>query len=102
VDLQIIQEKENILLSRKEINAKIMFDGKTPSRQDVQKELAKTTKAKEEMIIIRKIDTSFGTSTAIVTANIYTDAKMLKETERQNLVEKHIGHVPKKVDEEAE
>jgi len=96
MELQIIQEKENNLLSRKEVSAKIMFDGTTPSRKDVQKELAKAIKAKEDMLVIQKIDNGFGTTTAKITANVYSDAKMLERIERKNLVEKHIGHEPKK------
>ncbi len=100
MNLKIIKEKENKLLSRKEVVATINFDGTTPSRKKVQKELAKAVKADEKVVIIKHINTSFGSSFAEVIANVYSDEKVLATLERKNLVEKHIGHEPKKAEGE--
>lgn len=100
VQVQISKEKENKLLSRKEITAKAMFEGTTPSRHDIQKEIAKQTKSKEDMTIITNINTSFGSTTATITAHIYDNKDVLMRTERENLIKKHLGHKPKEEGEE--
>ena len=99
MNLKIINEQENILLSRKEVTTSINFDGKTPSRKDVQKELAKKLKAKEPMTIIKKIDNEYGSTFAKVSAYIYSDEEVMNKLERKNLIEKHAGHEPKKEEE---
>jgi|AntAceMinimDraft_17_1070374.scaffolds.fasta_scaffold213380_3 small subunit ribosomal protein S24e len=99
MNLKVIEKKENILLSRKEVIASINFDGATPKRKDVQKELAKELKAKENMTLIKQIDTEYGSSFAKVTANIYSDEAVMLKLERKNLIEKHLGHEPKKEEE---
>lgn len=100
MNLKVIDQKENVLLSRKEVSASISFDGATPSRKDVQKEVAKAVKAKEDMTIIKQIDTEYGSSFAKVYAHIYSDEAVMKKLERKNLVEKHVGHEPKQEEEE--
>lgn len=99
MNLKVIQEKENVLLSRKEFVASINFDGTTPSRKEVQKELAKATKSKENMTIIKKIDTEYGSSFAKVTAFVYSNEVVMQKLERKNLIEKHLGHEPKAKEE---
>lgn len=100
MNLKIINEKENILLSRKEITASINFDGKTPARKEVQKELAKKLKAKEPMTLIKKIDTEYGSTFAKVSAYVYSNEEVMNKLERKNLIEKHAGHEPKKEEED--
>ncbi|MBN1175545.1 30S ribosomal protein S24e [Candidatus Woesearchaeota archaeon] len=101
MDLTIKNQKENPLLSRKEIVAKINFEGNTPNRKDVQVELAKKAKIDEKLLIIKKIDTLFGETSANITAYAYENEEVMKRNERKNLVEKHKGHEPK-VEEEAQ
>lgn len=92
MDLTITKQTENPLLSRKEVQAKIVFEGATPNRVDVQKALAKSIKADEKMVIVQTIQTSFGHSNATVVAHAYSDENAMKANERANLLEKHAGH----------
>ncbi|MGM5481531.1 MAG: 30S ribosomal protein S24e [Nanobdellota archaeon] len=96
MEVKIISQEENKSLSRTEVKASIVYEGTTPSRKDIQKEIAKKLKAKEELTIIKTIKTGFGEAKATVYANAYTDENVLKRAERKNLVEKHAGHEPKK------
>jgi len=100
MNLKVVKETVNVLLSRKEVVASINFDGTTPSRKDVQKELAKTIKADDKLVIIKHINTNFGSSFAEVIANVYDNEKVLNTLERKNLIEKHLGHEPKKAEGE--
>ncbi|MCA9478718.1 MAG: hypothetical protein KDK61_08815 [Simkania sp.] len=92
MDLTITKQTENPLLSRKEVEAKIIFEGATPKRSDVQKDLAKAVKAAEKMVIVQTIQTVFGQTQAQVVAHVYSDENAMKANERANLLEKHTGH----------
>lgn len=100
MDINIIEDKENKLLSRREIVGKINFEGKTPSRKDLQKEFAKKLKSDEKLTIINSVKTNFGDVSAKVTATVYSDEAVMKAIERKNLVEKHAGHEPKQEEEQ--
>lgn len=96
MNITIKEQKENQLLNRTEISATMSFEGSTPARQDVQKEIAKLAKTKEDLTIIKDIQTEFGTSRAKINANAYKDEKSMFAVERKNLIEKHLGREPKK------
>ncbi len=100
MNLNIIEEKENKLLSRREIVAKITFEGMTPTRKELQTALAKQLKGDEKLTIINTIRTAFGDTSAEVIATIYSDEAVMKSLERKNLIEKHSGHEPKTEDEQ--
>lgn len=100
MDLQITTQKENPLLSRTEVSAKIQFEGATPSRKDVQQAVAKAVKAKEPMVVIKQVATDYGAPFATVTAFVYNDETAMTRLERKNLLEKHIGHEPAKTEDE--
>ncbi len=90
--MDITSKEENKLLQKVEVTATMLFEGATPNRKDVQQAIAAQIKAKETLVIITKIDTAFGNSKAIITANVYADEKVMLAGERKNLVEKHKGH----------
>lgn len=100
MNINIIEKNENKLLARTEVVAKVTFEGATPKRHNVQVALAKELKAKEDMVIINSTKTSFGEASAKVFANVYDNAETMAKLERQNLIEKHKGHEPKKEEED--
>ncbi len=81
MNLKIIEDKENKLLNRKEILADIEFSGKTPTNNEVKKELAKNFKVDEKLVIIDKIDQEFGANKAKVYAKIYKSEKDIEKIE---------------------
>lgn len=100
MNINITEQKENKLLGRQEIVASMSFEGATPTRQAVQKEIAKLGKTKEDLTIVNEINTTFGTSKATIKANAYDNEENMFAVERKNLVEKHIGREPKKAEGE--
>ena len=99
MNIEITINNDRPVLSRKEIEAKLSFEGTTPSRNEVVKEVAKKTGAKEELVVVREIKTSFGETTAKVTAFVYTDAKVMKDVEGKHMAKRH--EVPEKPAAEA-
>ena len=90
MNIQIISESENKLLNRKEIKARITFEGVTPNRDTIKKAM----KLKGN-IIIRKIMPEYGKSAAIVEAISYPDKKSIELMEPKHVQKKNIKEEPK-------
>ena len=88
MELKITEEKEAILLSRREIIANITFKGATPSKETIRKEIASALKSDEKLIIIKHILTSFGSETAKVVAYQYVSEEEMKKVEPKVKVKK--------------
>ncbi|MBD3164517.1 hypothetical protein GF323_04905 [Candidatus Woesearchaeota archaeon] len=70
--INVKNKKENMLLSRIEIDAELDFRGMpTPSEQDVKKALSKEFNVEEHLIVIKKIATFNGRGEAVVNAHQY-------------------------------
>lgn len=73
MEINIINKKEEQLLSRALIKANIDFEKATPSYKEVTSLLATNLKIDEKLIAIRHIYNLFGTKKAEVIAYVYTD-----------------------------
>ncbi|USN45117.1 MAG: 30S ribosomal protein S24e [Candidatus Woesearchaeota archaeon] len=98
VDVQ--KEYARPLLSRKEVEVKIFFDGATPKREEVREELAKLLKAAKELLIIKSIYNHFGEGSAEVTAFVYDNAEDMKVIEPKYVLKKHNLIAEEKKEEE--
>ena len=98
MDIKIINEKQAVV-PRKEINLEVKFENSTPKRLELKKEIAKITKQKEELLIIKKIITDYGKRQAKVIAYAYKDEETLKKIEFPKVVEKNFPK-PEKQEEE--
>ncbi len=81
MEIKITNEKEDILLSRKEITAQISFKGATPSKEDIKKKLASAIKSNEKLTVIKNVFTSFGSETAKVIAYQYINEEDMRKIE---------------------
>ena len=98
MELQIIKDKTNPLLKRREITVKIQ-NKTTPSRIEVKNKLAAIANSKPELIIIERLDTKFGKQEITGAATIYENEERLKQLAHNHLV---IRGVPKAAEEKAE
>jgi len=78
MDITIVDQKEIPLLSRKVIKAHASFTGAVPSGAEIKAGLAKALKAKEDLIVVNKIDNRYGSKKAEVTAYQYMNADDMK------------------------
>ncbi|MCC7574320.1 hypothetical protein KO361_01910 [Candidatus Woesearchaeota archaeon] len=99
MDIKIINEKQAII-PRKEITLEVTFEKSTPKRLDLKKEIAKKTKNKEELLILKKILTDYGKRTAKITAYAYKDEETLKKIEYSKVIEKNTPKAEKKEETE--
>lgn len=101
MDIHIDKDEHRPLLHRREIKATIDFEGATPKREEVKKEMAQKLKVKEELLLINRIYNANGDSRADVIVHVYEDEKVLKETEYEFTLKKH-GLGEKKEEKKAE
>src|SRR5512139_1314816 len=85
MELQIIKDKKNPLLKRREVSIKINNKG-TPSRIDIKNKLAAMANSKPELIVIEHIDTVFGNQEVVGTVSIYQSEDRLKQLAHRHLL----------------
>ncbi len=79
--VKITEQKDNPLLSRKEIKAEVEFDSKVPSREEIRGELSRLAKTDKENMIIIKVNSTFGQKKAIALANVYPNKADIKKVQ---------------------
>ncbi len=89
MDIQVIEERNNPLLNRREVVFKIMHDEATPSRKSVVDRLAATMNSKVGLVIVDNLKTDFGKRETIGYAKIYETAERAKEVERPHIMERN-------------
>ena len=77
MNIEILEEKENPLLGRKEIRFRVDYNGKTPSFEDVRNELIKKVNSDKNLTMIDSVNSDFGSQSAFAYAKIYKDEKSM-------------------------
>ncbi len=98
--LTLVKEKDNVLLSRKRLSFEGESADKTPSILDLKAEVAKMTKAKEEVVVIRHVYTRFGSKNIKVIAHVYNTVEEMNRIEEKSAVLKNNPKAEAAEDEE--
>jgi ribosomal protein S24E len=89
MELNILKEKENVFLNRKELEIEINHNAAaTPSKAEIIKELSARYSAPEENIVINYILTKKGTNIAFVKAKIYKEKHNVKVDKNETQTDK--------------
>lgn len=96
--MELVKTVENKLLKRKEIKGTATTHGATPTRVSLRKELAKQLKVEENLIIIKGINSSYGSNQVDVEANVYEDRETLEKLtldhiKKRNAIEEVVEEV---------
>ena len=94
MDIQVIQEKNNPMLNRREIVFKVTYDEATPSRKSIVDKIAATMNSKQGLVIVDNIKTEFGKREGIGYAKIYENAERVKQVERPHIIERNVFNKP--------
>jgi len=78
--MEVINEKENKLFNRKEIQINVEAEI-TPSHEEAKKLISKKFSTKPENIRIKKIAGKFGSKVFGISANVYSSKEDLEKTE---------------------
>ena len=86
--LELVEEKVNRLLKRKELKYTVETEGSTPSRAELQRLIAAKNGVKEESVVIGYIRQRFGQPVSNVFVKVYESARAIAEIESKHLVER--------------
>ncbi|MDP6459546.1 MAG: hypothetical protein QF829_01985, partial [Candidatus Hydrothermarchaeota archaeon] len=99
--IEIIEERENHLLNRRELSFKVRHDAATPSRQEVRKKLIALLNAKKETVILDSFTSRYGLRESIGIVRVYKSEDRAREVESRFLIDKNfrVGKTEKKAPE---
>ncbi|MFC1728237.1 30S ribosomal protein S24e [Nanoarchaeota archaeon] len=86
--MKILNKNEQPLLSRTEVDIEITYEGITPSRADIKKQIASQLNTDEKLVVVRKIDAQYGEKNAEVLAYSYKNEEDMKRIETENALNK--------------
>ncbi|MBS3772851.1 MAG: hypothetical protein KGY55_01470 [Candidatus Thermoplasmatota archaeon] len=87
MEIEISSRKENKILDREEVAFTMHFEGKTPTRKQVQQKLGDVIG--RNIIVIEYIKPVYGASQATGYARGYTSAKQARAVERQHILKRN-------------
>lgn len=73
-----MNERENSLLNRKEVEFNVLYEGAVPSLKDVRNKIISVLNSNEKLTIVDGIKPKFGRSVASGYAKVYFDEKSMK------------------------
>ena len=85
MDFEITNDKRNELLSRREVQFTLKYDGATPSRMQIIGKLCALLNIKENQITLDSLGSSFGKTEINGAARIYESEEIRNKTERPHL-----------------
>jgi small subunit ribosomal protein S24e len=88
MEIEILEDKKNPLLERREVKFNAAFNGATPSRKDVRAKLVAILSSDRELTVLDKFDTNYGSQTAKGYAKVY-DSKDAMKVEAEHKVERN-------------
>ncbi len=89
MDIEILKEKENPLLDRKEINFIISHTGPTPSRDEIKKNFVAQYNSQYELVIVDKLSSEYGTQQTVGYVKIYSNMQRISEIENKHIIERN-------------
>ena len=101
MDIQVIDEKNNPILNRREIAFKVIHDESTPTRKSVVEKLAATQNSKVGLVYVDSLKTEFGKRETVGYAKIYETAERAKQIERAHIIERNTFSKPEEAKPEA-
>jgi small subunit ribosomal protein S24e len=102
MEVEIVSEKENSLLKRKEVRFRVEHGepGNTPLRLEVRKALAAALKKNADLVFVKKMETKTGTRVAVGSANVYDSLEQAKLIEPKYIVKRNSPPEKPKEDKE--
>ncbi len=100
MEIEILNTNKEPLMKRTAFEAKVVFQGKTPSRPDMIKSLSQKLNSKDTLTIIKKIATNYGSERAVLNGFIYDDEATMKKLEEQYVMLRHLTTTQQKEERE--
>ncbi|MBN1786714.1 MAG: 30S ribosomal protein S24e [Candidatus Methanofastidiosa archaeon] len=101
MDIEIINQRENPLLGRTELEIKITHDKGTPKFQEIRSKIAALKDLDNDKFVLQAISAIYGTSTSTAEVRIYSSNEKLSSVEPTHVLKKN-GFIEEKGEEEDE
>ncbi len=85
MEIQIIKDKTNPLLQRREISVAVK-NKTTATRIELKNKLAALLNSKPELIVVEHLDTIYGKQEMVGTVSLYQTEERLKQIAHQHLI----------------
>ena len=89
MDINITEDKNNLLLNRREIKINVTFEGPTPSRKDLKLKMAAMLNSSPKLVIIQSLDNLFGKEEALGYVKIYDSEDRMNEIEKEYVLKRN-------------
>ena len=89
MNIEVIQDRQNPLLNRRELDLIIIYESGTPKRDEVREEISKKFGVEKDRIIVEKMESLFGANKAKVHVHIYDTAEHARRYERKHILRRH-------------
>ena len=90
MDINVLEDKENALLERREVRFEVRFSGPTPGRKEVKEALRSKLGVDSDLVVIHKLTQPFGITRVEGDAAVYKNEKA-KAVEHEHLLLRDSG-----------
>ncbi len=90
MDIEIVKDEENVLLNRRDIAFKAIFEGATMSRKSAKNTLVALLDTKPELLILDRMKTQYGTQDTLGYARLYDNEQNLRRIEPDYMVARNM------------
>ncbi|RLG21934.1 30S ribosomal protein S24e [Candidatus Micrarchaeota archaeon] len=99
MDIEVIEERKNPLLERKELEILAKAFSSTPSRKELIDLISAKLGIGKDLVVIRKIEQGFGMQKARVVARVYDNPDALRRYEAEHIIKRGQKEEKKEVEE---
>lgn len=100
MDIEITKKDNEPMMKMTFFEGKLVFEGKTPSRIDIKKDVCHKLGSKDNMTVIRKINTDYGSERAVFNGYYYDDETVMKKIENRYIMLRHLNKAEQTVEKE--
>ncbi|WNY28141.1 hypothetical protein MmiEs2_03230 [Methanimicrococcus stummii] len=86
MEIKIVNDLDNKLLNRKELDFTVEYEGPTPSRADVRKKLAALLNKDVDLVLVQRMESEYGHQFAKGYAKVYESADRMKQVEPEHVL----------------
>ncbi len=94
MQIEVIKEENNELLTRKQLQLKIQHEATTPARLEVRAKVAADFKIAPERVIIDNMQTAFGKKETTAYVKIYESAEAARQIEQEHILKRNTPPTP--------
>lgn len=91
MEIEVMEERENPLLERKELWLKLRFEGSVPQRKEVRDKIAALKACDQNLVVVQWIRPVFGAREAKCFVKIYNSKEAMLSVEPKHIIRRNFG-----------